>query len=142
MRKTISRILFSLVLIFALPMGASGCSRFPGGVHCTMVGCDSAVFFNLPAETYAVTQPVSIRLCVDGSCSVTDYQAGNQIPPMLMKEAPQKDQTTVSAEVRTSDEVFARLPDDKVKLGKAQPNGPRCGPTCYQARVRVPLVDD
>lgn len=49
-----------------------------------MVGCDSAVTLVLAPETYAITEPVSIRLCVDGRCSVTDYQAGNQIPTMLM----------------------------------------------------------
>lgn len=83
-----------------------------------------------------------MRLCIDGECSERHYSSGGQIPPMVMQAGPQEEETKVAAEVRTSDRVFARLEEKNVKLGKSQPNGPRCGPTCFQGGVKVPLIED
>lgn len=140
MKNLNARVLLPIVVLLALP-GASGCGGIPG-THCTMIGCDSGITFTLSAETYAIAEPVSVRLCIDGECSEKQYSSGSQIPPMVMQEGPQEEEAKASAEVRTADRVFARLREKNVKLGKSQPNGPRCGPDCYQGRVKVPLIGD
>lgn len=130
--------MFVPFVLLALP-GASGCGGIPG-THCTTIGCDSGITFALPPETYAIAEPVSVRLCIDGECSEKEYSSGSHIPSMVRRAGPQEEKTKASAEVRTADRVFARLREKNLKLGKSQPNGPRCGPTCYQGGVKVPLT--
>lgn len=137
MKNRTARTLLPIVVLLALP-GAAGCR----GVACTAVACVAGVTFVLPPETYAIAEPVSVRLCIDGECSEKEYSSGNQIPPMVMQEGPQEEEAKASAEVRTADRVFARLKERNVKLGKSEPNGPRCGPTCYGGSVKVPLAGE
>lgn len=136
--KNLNARMFLPIVLLALP-GASACGGAPG-TNCTLVGCDSGVTFVLPPETYAIPEPVSVRLCIDGWCSEKEYTSGSQIPPMVRRAGAQEEETKASAEVRTSDRLFARLREKNLKLGKSQPNGPRCGPTCYQGGVEVPLT--
>lgn len=125
-------------MVLLLITGAS-CSK--GQANCTLIGCESMVEFKLPGGVYAVPGPVTVRHCVDGRCDEREYSSGSQISTFVSAEAT-RERVRVSAEVRDGSDLVARLEDTSLDLTVAQPNGPDCGPKCYQGRVGVPLIKE
>lgn len=95
------------------------------------------VRFKLPGDTYSLGGEVFVRVCVDGKCQDTHHASGKEIPTFVMVSA-NKEEVLVSAEVRDSQDVIARLAGKRLTLKVLKPNGPKCGPTCYQGDVDVP----
>jgi hypothetical protein len=94
----------------------------------------------LPRQLSSVSEALSVRVCVDGACSQNEYATGAELPAISRQEGPDADEVRVSAEIRSTQGVVARLSERRIKLEKLRPNGPRCGPTCHQGRVKVPLI--
>lgn len=109
---------------------SAGCSN---GRLCTDVGCSTGVLFSLPS--YWPEGTVKVERCVNRRCT----DSGNA---GLVVEVPLKPSTRItSASVRflTKDGVatLSATYAGSLRLTKVEPNGARCGPTCYFARFRL-----
>lgn len=135
-----SRILPMLLFLLVIPFSISGCTEdSPRKTGCTLIGCDSVVLFKLPEEIYSMAGEIFVSVCVDGNCQENHYASGKEIP-RLVRGSANGEKVRVSAEVRDSQAVIARLAEKRLTLKTLRPNGPECGPTCYQGEVEVPTA--
>lgn len=95
------------------------------------------VRFKLPEEVYSLGGEVFVNVCVDGNCQENHYASGKEVSRFIRGRAS-GEEVRVSAEVSTSQGVVAHLDEKRLTLKALRPNGPKCGPTCYQGDVDVP----
>ncbi len=65
------------------------------------------------------------------------YSSVGDVPDFVEVEATEPT-ASLSVELRDSVRVVGRVPETKLTLKEARPNGPDCPPVCYQGEARVP----
>ncbi len=106
-------------------------------VNCTSVGCGTGVQIDLRALPLLPGKASELKVCVDRECQTIRPESS----ALQLVQAPStiKKETAVVVAVTMKGPDGATLVSDSITtdLGKFEPNGPKCGPTCYGAAVRV-----
>lgn len=99
---------------------------------CHLVGCDSeiAVVF------HEIGRPrgQSMRLCVDDACRRAVLRPGAEAMVRVPCAGEPGTSHVVASVISATDKVIAR-DELNVERHRVEPNGPECGPTCWQASL-------
>lgn len=118
-----------------------------GCTDCSAVGCSDQVSVTVTRVLPADARPFVVKVCADDRCQDTTVPAdrlldGNLVPvqgTVTLTSAGSDRDLPVDVEVRSASVSTALVTfHGTVRLTKNQPNGARCGPTCWQAHLVVP----
>jgi hypothetical protein len=106
-------------------------------LNCTVVGCASGVQIDLLSLPLLPGDASVITVCVEKECQETRPESS----PLQFVQASSriKKETAVVVTVTMTGPDGTTLVADSITtdLVKNEPNGPKCGPTCYSGRLRV-----
>jgi hypothetical protein len=119
-------------------------------VECTLIGCDSLVVFEIPADLEA-SRTYDVEVCIDQRCE----SAAVEVPPrgvglvgsfmvdaatdVLTMSLPEGDYSGVHAVSLTLNGADLEPVQIEVEteFERGQPNGPGCPPICWRAIIRA-----
>jgi hypothetical protein len=129
---------------FAAILLLTGCAQ---QVACTTVGCSSQVVVDVHALAGRIgSKPFQAVLCVQGDCQMqAGTIAGGTAMLTVVKQigvngGPTFDPTKpvpVTLRVTTRDGAVVTDAAGTATLHPVRPNGPSCGPVCYQATLTL-----
>jgi hypothetical protein len=127
--------------LFLLIDGLSG----GGGrrYNCTSIGCTSGIDVVIGDARRAYPRASSVTLCVDGRCKMRSPAASELLGSEWHGVPPKGPRSRYLVEVRIRSRSGATLLRTRrsVTLVRSQPNGPRCGPTCFERVLRLDPVE-
>jgi hypothetical protein len=106
-------------------------------VLCTLIGCSTGVQVDMSALPLQPGPKSKVTVCVDHDCTSSSPEAS----PLLGAHAgaPYHDErvVTVSITMIGPDGAVQARSSAQTQLRRIQPNGPKCGPICYIADLRL-----
>jgi hypothetical protein len=137
----------SLALLIGV-LGLSGCGSGKHETFCTLIGCSSGVGIEIKQLPKELPRARKIDVCVAGQCRHdTVYEIGKPEGKYVPKayrtvlggasglHGPGPYPVSVTVYDRQG-AVLLRV-SDSVVMHKYQPNGVDCGPTCFEAPLRL-----
>ncbi|MDA8341282.1 MAG: hypothetical protein M0007_03545 [Actinomycetota bacterium] len=103
------------------------------GVDCSLAGCFSGVTVELEAFPVPPQPSTAVTVCVDRHCSTEHPGATPLGAATAMTPTTGAEKVRVSIKIVGPDGSLVASDATTVRLHKNQPNGPSCGPTCYDA---------
>lgn len=130
------RASFMLAAVFAIVL--AGCGRSPSG--CLQATSFNGVLFSLDGVLHE--RPVAVTACVDDVClsrRIVPVSASGPAPVLLVEDnklqSPWVVQVRLDVTTITGHPIFSAT--GRAQLRRFQPNGPKCPPTTYSARVEA-----
>lgn len=111
-------------------------------ITCTAAGCTSRVALDateqLPA--HGAMPPSTAELCLDDACETMPVGPSTPQVEFMFENRPTNPVETVRVRLVSGDEtvVHATAPSG-ILDDPNQPNGARCGPSCYTAQLKLSL---
>ena len=108
----------------------------PPPVACTEIGCESGVFLDLSPVRKRLPEAERIRLCLRRKCR-TYSLARVDLVNLSVRGLREGQRVSVRLAVFGQGGEVVRRSVVRAPVRKAQPNGPKCPPTCFQVAVRL-----
>jgi hypothetical protein len=124
-------------LVFVLAFGLPACSSSKS-TACTTIGCTSGADLDLSGFTGTGRVVTQATVCIDDHCETQRSTRANPIAfasarTPIAREKP----VTVKIVLKGANGAVVASDSIRTRLHKVQPNGPKCEPICYEARVHV-----
>ena len=119
-------------------------------VECTLIGCDSQVVFEMPADLEA-SRSYDVEACIDQRCESATIKipprgvglvgsfmvdAATDVVTMSLPEGDYGGVHAVSLTLSGADVEPVEI-DAETEFERGQPNGPDCPPVCWRAIIRT-----
>jgi hypothetical protein len=108
---------------------------------CTLVGCTSGIEVELEGLRHALPQAATVQLCAGAGCTTYRLRDG-RVSALIESEwrgVPKHPNASYTADLTVLDRrgrVLLHL-RRAVRLTKSEPNGHACGPTCWNAALKL-----
>jgi hypothetical protein len=119
-------------------------------VECTLIGCDSQVVFEIPANLEA-SRTYDVEACIDQGCETVTLEippqgvglagpflidAATDVVTLRLPEGDYSGTHAVSLTLGSADFEPIEI-EAETEFERGQPNGPDCPPVCWRAIIRA-----
>ncbi len=130
--------LLGLLVWSALALiSCSGPEAGPSGdpIACTEIGCSSGLIVDATSVRKAHSRARWIEICVKGQCK--SFSTQNSLAELRMGGLGEDQIVRVRMVVHGKGGEVLHRSSVRAKVGRTQPNGPECPPTCFQIRAEI-----
>ncbi len=118
----------------ALALALASCGA---SVACTLIGCSSGANVDLSALPLQPGPKSRVTVCVDHHCASRSPETLPLVGAHADAPYGNEQVVTVSISLIGPDGTVLARSSVQAQLRRIQPNGPKCGPICYTANLRL-----